>query len=172
MTPMRAIACVTLPMIVLVCGCGSSDEGTGGSGGGATESSSAGGLGGAGGSLGVGASGNAGGGSGAEVCDGVDNDGNGIVDDVDVGNDGICDCLRIATLGVPGTWGVGDVFAAWLDARSDNGAIPLGDQVLTKALLDPFQVVVAEDLSKMNRAYAPEEVAALSDWVATGGGFM
>ncbi len=29
-----------------------------------------------------------------EVCDGIDNDGNGIIDDVDVGHDGVCDCLR------------------------------------------------------------------------------
>ena len=28
-----------------------------------------------------------------ETCDGIDNDGNGIVDDVDVGHDGVCDCL-------------------------------------------------------------------------------
>ncbi|HRI68723.1 MAG TPA: hypothetical protein PK156_31055, partial [Polyangium sp.] len=112
------------------------------------------------------------GGGGPEICDGIDNDNDGEIDNVDAGGDGVCDCLRIATLGLPGQWGAGDVFAQWLDARSNNGAVALNDQVLTKDLLDKYQVIVAQDLSKMNRAYAPEEVTALSDWVKAGGGFM
>jgi hypothetical protein len=36
--------------------------------------------------------------SGAEVCDGLDNDGDGIVDDVDAPQDGVCDCLNLATI--------------------------------------------------------------------------
>lgn len=117
-------------------------------------------------------SGMGGSGSGPEICDGIDNDNDGEIDNVDVGGDGVCDCLRIATLGLAGVWGAGDVFAQWLDARSDNGAVALNDQVLTKELLDKYQVIVAQDLSKMNRTYAPEEVTALSDWVKAGGGFM
>ncbi len=105
-------------------------------------------------------------------CDGIDNDGNGIIDDVDKGKDGICDCLLIATLGVPGTWGNGDIFASWLDSRSDFGATALDDQVLTKALLDQYQVIVAEDLSKMGRSYSAAEVAALGAWLDAGGGFL
>ena len=34
-----------------------------------------------------------------EVCDGVDNDGDGIVDNRDSERDGVCDCLAIANLG-------------------------------------------------------------------------
>lgn len=109
---------------------------------------------------------------GAEVCNGIDDDGNGIVDDVDVGHDGICDCLKVATLGVPGTWGQGDVFAAWLSARSVAGAADLKYQTLTKELLAPYQVIVAQDLSKGNRSYSSAEVQALNDWIAGGGGFM
>ncbi|MGE0791781.1 MAG: hypothetical protein AB7S26_39260 [Sandaracinaceae bacterium] len=108
--------------------------------------------------------------SSAEVCDGVDNDGNGIVDDVDVGGDGICDCLIIATLGIAGEWGNGDVFAAWLDARSDIGATALTDQVLTPELLEPYQVIVAEDIR--GREYSASEVDALRQWIEAGGGFM
>jgi len=159
-----------LVLALALSACGSSDDGASGSAAGAATGA---GQTGAGGDLGLGgASSSAGSGSGAEVCDGIDNDGNGVIDDLDVGNDGVCDCLRIATLGVVGTWGRGDVFTAWLDARSDKGAVDLNDQVLTQALLDPFQVVVAQDLSKMKRTYAPEEVAALEAWVQAGGGFM
>ena len=106
----------------------------------------------------------------AEVCDGVDNDGNGIADDVDVGGDGICDCLLIATLGVPGVHGDGDVFSAWLDGKSDVGAVSLGDQELTSELLAPYQVIVAEDMR--GREYSDAEVAALQGWIEGGGGLM
>ena len=160
-------------LLFFAMGCGSSDDdassASGQGGAGATSGSA---EGGAGGGFTTGPGASSGTGSGAEVCDGVDNDNNGIIDDLDVGGDGICDCLRIATLGLAGTWGVGDVFAAWLDARSDNGAVDLNDQVLTTALLDEYQVVVAQDVSKMNRSYAPEEVMALQQWVQGGGGFM
>jgi hypothetical protein len=157
--------------------CGSSDDATsaGHGGSGAATSAGVGASFGAGGNFGAGGGfGSSSGGqsSGSEVCDGIDNDGDGIIDNVDVGNDGVCDCLRIATLGVIGMWGQGDVFTSWLDGKSDKGAVDLNDQVLTKALLDQFEVVVAQDLSKMNRSYAPAEVMALSDWVNAGGGFM
>lgn len=105
-----------------------------------------------------------------ETCDGIDNDHNGIVDDVDRGGDGVCDCLRIATLGVSGTAGASGVFGAWLDARSDYGADDLGDQVLTPELLAPYQVILSQDIHA--RAYAPSEVAALEAWIRNGGGFM
>lgn len=120
-----------------------------------------------------GSSGSSGGGDGgAEVCDGIDNDNNGVIDDIDVGNDGICDCLRIATLGAPGKWGQGDVFKAWLDSRSVKGAVSLGGQVLDKALLEKYQVIVAQDLSTIGRAYSDAEVKALKDWVDAGGGLL
>lgn len=110
-------------------------------------------------------------GGSAEVCDGVDNDNNGVIDDVDINSDGVCDCLLIATLGLKGNSGQGDVFAAWLTARSDNGATDLADQTLTPELLAKYQVIVAQDLHK-NHQYADSEVTALSNWVNKGGGFM
>jgi hypothetical protein len=105
-----------------------------------------------------------------EVCDGIDNDGDGRVDDVDVGSDGICDCLLLATLGKPGIWGEGDVFAQWLSRRSNNGAAKLTGKTLTPALLAPYQVIVAEDLS--GETYADAEIAALQDWIRGGGGLF
>jgi hypothetical protein len=106
-----------------------------------------------------------------DLCDRIDNNGNGVIDDVDVGGDGVCDCLRIATLGVPGMWGEGDVFEAWLNTRSNNPAVALADTVLSAETLSPYQVIVAQDLSA-GHAYSAEEVQALDAWVKAGGGFM
>jgi hypothetical protein len=106
-----------------------------------------------------------------ELCDGVDNDRNGTVDDVDVGNDGVCDCLLIATLGKAGGSGQGDVFGGWLDARSDNGAADLADQTLTPELLARYQVIVAQDVHDQ-RAYSAAEIDALQRWVENGGGLL
>lgn len=108
-----------------------------------------------------------------EICDGIDNDGDGIVDNRDVQHDGICDCLRIATLGRPRlTAGQENVFGGWLNARSDMGATALNDAVLTPQLLAPFEVIVTEDLSLIGRTYADTEVDALADWVRAGGGLL
>lgn len=117
-------------------------------------------------------SGSGGGGGSTEVCDGIDNDNNGITDDVDVGNDGICDCLLIATLGLKGQWGNGNIFATWLSQRSDTGAANLNDAVLTEALLNKYQVIVVQNVSELGRSYSSAEVAALEKWVKAGGGVM
>jgi len=106
-----------------------------------------------------------------ETCDGVDNNCDGIVDNVDKNSDGICDCLLIATLGLPGTWGNGDVFSTWLSARSNNGAADLADQTLTPELLAKYQVIVAQDVHS-NHDYTDAEAQALFAWVKAGGGFM
>jgi len=120
-----------------------------------------------------------------EVCDGIDNDSNGVVDDVDVGHDGVCDCLSIATIGHIGPWSDGgDIFATWLNERSPLGAVALEDQELTPELLHPFQIVVAlhVDLtearsisgavSPAHHAFSDAEVVAFQEWVANGGGAM
>lgn len=118
-------------------------------------------------------SGATGGGNGkAEVCNGIDDDENGVVDDLDVGGDGVCDCLAIGTLGIPGTWGAGDVFDTWLNARAAEGAVALGAGELTAELLAPLQVIVAQNLSENGRAYSSAEVEALKGWIEAGGGFI
>lgn len=108
----------------------------------------------------------------AEVCDGLDNDLDGVVDDVDLAHDGICDCLRIATLGVPGGSGKGNVFADWLNTRSNVPAVALAGATLTPELLAPFQVIVAQDLHTMGRDYEVAELDALEAWIRAGGGLM
>lgn len=105
-----------------------------------------------------------------EVCDGTDTNEDGVIDNLDRDGDGVCDCLRLATLGAPGEWGEGDVFEEWLESRSDNGATHLGDQEITVELLQGFQVVVAQDLR--GRTYTQAEVDALNTWIEGGGGLM
>lgn len=169
------ILVVVLSLALLGTGC-SCDDGSGngdgdGGGSGDADVGGEGGLNRADGNMQAGDGSTGGDGSAStEVCDGIDNDGDGQIDDIDVGGDGICDCLLIATLGKPGEWGDGDVFAAWLDDRSDNGATSLGDSTLTTELLAPYQVIVAEDIR--GRAYSDAEVTALRQWVESGGGLM
>ena len=119
-----------------------------------------------------------------EVCDGIDNDGNGIIDDVDVGKDGVCDCLNIATIGQIGPWSNGgNVFASWLNARSPMGAVALDDQVLTADLLRPFQIIVSLHVGTMvvagnnrmaaaHHPFSDAEANAFQTWVESGGGAM
>jgi len=119
-----------------------------------------------------------------ETCDGVDNDMNGVIDDVDAGNDGVCDCLNIATVGHIGPWSNGgNVFASWLDARSPLGAVALADDELTPDKLRPFQIVVVLHAAPIevsnNNVVAPAhhefsstEVSAFEAWVRGGGGVI
>ncbi len=102
------------------------------------------------------------------LCDGIDNDGDGFVDNVDLAKDGICDCLRIATLGST-LYPMDDTFKAWLDAQA-GGVTALGAQVLGSDSLKPFQVLIVQDVRE--RAYAADEVESLRAWVANGGGLF
>ncbi len=175
-------------LLVAGCDCGSDvfiTDGDGGNG-------SLDGGGGGGGSNGGGGQGGGDGGSGTkldagsapvETCDGLDNDLNGVIDDVDLAKDGVCDCLKIATLGYKGQFGTGDVFNNWLNGKSLAGAVSLDRQTLTESLLAPFQVLVVQDIRAgtagqfgvgkgIGRSYSPAEVQALRAWVNNGGGIM
>jgi len=121
----------------------------------------------------------------AEVCDGVDNDGNGIIDDVDADHDGMCDCLRAGVLGYPG-----DRAMSQLQDLMHGRAVAtarLAGQELTPALLSELDVVIVQDVQDgeaagtigkegigvgIGRAYSAAEVQALQDWVVAGGGLM
>lgn len=117
-----------------------------------------------------------------EVCDGLDNDGDGNIDNVDASGDGICDCLNIGTIGKIGPWSSGgDVFRSWLDSRSPKSAIELGDEPLSDATLAGLDVIVVlradtasldQDDSPAHHAFSTAEVDSLNKWVRAGGGLM
>jgi hypothetical protein len=120
-----------------------------------------------------------------EVCDGVDNDENGITDDVDAGGDGVCDCLSIGTIGHIGPWSNGgNIFETWLNARTPQGAVALGDQELTAERLAALQVIVVlhagtleivdneGETTPANHAFSEAETAAFAAWIENGGGVM
>ncbi len=184
---MRAFVVAAVLVPLLGCQCGGSAVGVNDvdSGSGLRDGGAIGGGGGSGGGSGGGGGGSssADGGRSAEVCDGLDNDLNGIIDDVDVGHDGVCDCLKIATLGFAGEWGTGDVFKNWLNGKSLAGAVELKGETLTASLLAPYQVIVVQDVrvgtagqsgvgKGIGRTYSDAEVQVLKDWVQNGGGVM
>lgn len=119
-----------------------------------------------------------------EVCDGIDNDLDGFIDNIDVEKDGVCDCLNIATIGQIGGWSTGgNVFQTWLNERSPMGAVEIGDQVLTDELLRPFQVIVVLHVGNEkvsggiheltpHHEFSADEAAAVERWVRGGGGLM
>jgi hypothetical protein len=119
-----------------------------------------------------------------EVCDGEDNDDNGIIDDVDAGHDGVCDCLNIATIGHIGPWSNGgNLFAKWLNERTPRGAVELGDDVLTPEKLKGLQVIVVLHAATMTiensgvttpalHEFSDDETTAFDAWVRGGGGLM
>lgn len=113
-----------------------------------------------------------------EVCNGVDDDLDGRVDNLDAAGDGICDCLSIGLVGRPGKWGGGSAFAEWL---LDRGSYveELHDAPLTAETLSTFDILIVNDVTDddnathgIGRPYSAAEIAALEGWVQAGGGLM
>jgi hypothetical protein len=114
-----------------------------------------------------------------EVCDRKDNDGNGVVDDADVEGDGVCDCLKIASIGRPGAYGQGDLqFRTWPNAMAQNHVVSLANAELTPELLADVDVLIVLNVSTFvdvagenaHHAFTQGEVDAFERWVRAGGG--
>jgi hypothetical protein len=101
------------------------------------------------------------------TCDGLDDDCNGFIDDIDVGMDGICDCLAIALVGTPGSLAASE-FEQWLIDRGTS-AERINPPLVDAAVLDAYDVVI---LDQLTREYTPAEAAAFDVWVNAGGGLM
>ncbi len=103
------------------------------------------------------------------MCNGLDDDCNGAIDDIDVAGDGLCDCLQIGVMGNPGSL-ASSSFQAWLEARGTSVTrFGLDGTPLTAGQLAAFDVVI---LDRLVRDYSAEEAALLRDFVAAGGGVM
>lgn len=101
------------------------------------------------------------------VCDGLDDDCNGVVDEVDEGQDGICDCLAIAIIGTPGSLASSE-FEQWLIDRGTTTE-RINPPVVDAMGLGAYDVVI---LDQLTRSYDPAEAMAFEAWVTAGGGLM
>ncbi|MFO0635095.1 MAG: hypothetical protein U0168_19800 [Nannocystaceae bacterium] len=101
------------------------------------------------------------------ACDGVDDDCNGFVDDIDVAGDGICDCLEIALLGAPGSL-TSSMFVQWLGMQGTSTE-RIDPALVDDATLAAYDIIIIDQLT---RDYAAAEVTAFADWVDGGGGLM
>ena len=102
-----------------------------------------------------------------QTCDGIDDDCNGFVDDIDEGGDGICDCLAIALIGTPGGL-ASSQFQQWLIDRGSS-ADRIDPAVVDATVLDAYDVVI---LDQLTREYTAAEATAFDTWVSEGGGLM
>ena len=104
-----------------------------------------------------------------EVCNDLDDNCNNIVDDVDAGGDGICDCLSIALFGNKGA-NPASQFEAWLEAQGTQvDRIQTMNVPIDQATLDKYDIII---LDRLIRAYSPQEAALIEGWVGNNGGLM
>jgi hypothetical protein len=102
------------------------------------------------------------------TCDKLDNDCDGQIDDVDLGGDGICDCLNIGILGNTG-FAPNANFEAWITAQGSSVTRTLllnNPNVVTPAFLADYDLVL---IDRIERQLSPAEATALADFVKTDG---
>ncbi len=104
------------------------------------------------------------------ACDGMDEDCNGIIDDLDAELDGFCDCYNIGILGTAGANPAAN-FEAWLEDKGTSATRfgTMANHVLTDADLEPFDVLI---IDRLTHVYSPAERQLLADWLATGKGMI
>ncbi len=102
------------------------------------------------------------------TCDGLDNDCDDVIDNVDVGNDGFCDCLAIGILGATGFAPTSD-FEAWLEMQGTSVSRHLlanNPGVVTPELLSNYDLIL---IDRIERALSPDEAAAIEAFVKDEG---
>jgi hypothetical protein len=105
-----------------------------------------------------------------EVCNDLDDDCNGVVDDLDAGGDGICDCLSIALVGNQGANPSAE-FQAWLEMQGTqvDRIHTNANEPMTPAVLANYDILI---LDWMVRNYTAQEAADVRTWIEQGGGLM
>lgn len=105
-----------------------------------------------------------------EICDDIDNDCDDQIDNVDVGKDGICDCLNIALIGNQGANPSAE-FQTWLEAQGTqvDRISTMPNELLDKATLNKYDIII---LDYLIRNYTAEEAMTTQTWVEAGGGLM
>jgi hypothetical protein len=108
------------------------------------------------------------------ACDGIDENDNGITDDVDKGRDGLCDCLHIGFFGLLASdaGNATGAFESWLEARSDVPVKHIAARdTLTPELLKDLQVLVVGNLRERgNSGFSAAELDAFRQWIEVDGG--
>lgn len=102
------------------------------------------------------------------TCDQIDNDCDDLIDNVDMGNDGICDCLNIGILGAPG-YAPNSNFVTWLEDQGSAVTRTLlmnNPDVVTPAFLANYDLVLVD---RIERSLSPAEATALEDFVKDDG---
>ncbi len=102
------------------------------------------------------------------TCDLVDNDCDDVVDNVDVGNDGICDCLSIGIIGNTG-YNPSANFEAWLEDQGtvvQRTLLANNPGVVTPAFLAQYDLLLVD---RIERSLSPEEAAAIAAFVKDDG---
>jgi hypothetical protein len=102
------------------------------------------------------------------TCDKIDNDCDGEVDNIDIGGDGICDCLTIGILGSPG-FAPNSNFEMWLESKGSSvtrTSLMNNPDVVTPAFLDKYDLVL---LDRIERGLTPAEATALAAFVKEEG---
>ncbi|MCB9703574.1 MAG: hypothetical protein H6711_16895 [Myxococcales bacterium] len=105
-----------------------------------------------------------------EICNDIDDDCNGLIDDVDVMKDGICDCLNIVIVGNKGA-NPSSQFENWLMAQGTkvDRIHKTANEVFDADTLAPYDIAI---LDWLPRTYTAQEAAALEAFIAGGGGMM
>ncbi len=104
------------------------------------------------------------------ACDGLDEDCNGIIDDLDEGMDGFCDCYRIGIIGTKGANPAAN-FEVWLEDKGTTATRfgTMANHQLTEQELDNFDILI---IDRLTHTYPPEQAAILQAWIQEGHGVI
>jgi hypothetical protein len=107
-----------------------------------------------------------------EICDKLDNDCNGIRDDVDQDGDGLFECHRVLFLGSTFAyqqWSSVNLFNYIKKNTLSAERVEADQQTLSPTFLSQHTAIIVE---RLNREYSTEETLALKKWIKEGGGLV